>query len=231
MGLVVGWAMVFAPLTSALAMGLIAYPLYRRRPGGMAAFQRSGLWWWFGTLAVLVALGASAYPELFRWSAPSQSADVSIAGFLLWAAVGVVGALVVEIADDRIFKRDDRAVNQAFLDVLPKAARSPGGLRVAVVGMAALEEAAFRALLLGFVIGPIGVEPWVAAALCAIVFGVSHWYYGPRQIVLKTFGGAMFCIAALGAGWVAALVAHVVFNLVITELSTRHAVTDPTADR
>jgi hypothetical protein len=224
-GLVIGWATVLAPLTSAVVMGVIGYPLYRRRPGGMAAFERTGIYWWFGTLAVLTALGAMSYPELFEPRSPSVDDSVSAVTALGWCAAVVLGAFAVEWIDDRLgTPQDSAATTAAFVAVLPPFARSSGGLHAVVAIMAALEELAFRALMLGFLLTVVGTPTAAAGVICAVVFGVSHWWYGPRQVALKILSGAAFTVAALGGGWVAALVAHVVFNLVVTAISTRHAV-------
>jgi hypothetical protein len=223
-GLVVGWATVLAPLTSAVVMGVIGYPMYRRRPGGMAAFERTGIYWWFGTLAVLTALGTMSYPDLFDPQSPAVVDSVTPLAAVGWCAAAVIAALAVEWLDDRLGPESSTATTESFLAVLPPVARSSVGLHTAVAIMAALEELAFRALMLGFLIVVVGTPDALAAVLCAGVFGISHWWYGPRQVGLKTLTGAAFTVTALAGGWVVALVAHVAFNLVVTALSTRHAV-------
>nr|WP_250544238.1 CPBP family intramembrane glutamic endopeptidase [Canibacter zhuwentaonis] len=85
--------------------------------------------------------------------------------------------------------------------------------------VALCEEFVFRALVLGSLLHEWELPKAVAAGLVAIAFGLSHWYYGVRQVALKLIIGSALVWAALFGGWVSAVLAHVALNVALTAIS------------
>lgn len=81
-----------------------------------------------------------------------------------------------------------------------------------------LEEMVFRAIGLGGLLGAWALSEPIAASICAVAFGLSHWYFGWLRVILKILVGVVFTTVALSAGWVAAALAHLMVNIVLTAI-------------
>nr|WP_250544776.1 CPBP family intramembrane glutamic endopeptidase [Canibacter zhuwentaonis] len=113
------------------------------------------------------------------------------------------------------------AANAKYEDALPVWARSGGGGQYVLLALLALcEEFVFRAVALGSLLYEWELSKEIAAALVAIAFGFSHWYYGVRQVALKLIIGLVLVWAALLGGWVSAVLAHVALNIALVAIST-----------
>lgn len=208
-----------------LLMGVIGYPLARRRPGGMRAFQRSGFTWWIITLTAIVTTVAVFGAASFAPMAPSDH-DPELSRLLLFPVVGTSALIVFELVFEWLTTRygtspQAKIAKERYDSALPRWAYGTWRTCLLLVVIAVLEECVFRAIALGGLIHGFGLSKLFAAGVCVVAFGLCHWYYGWRQIALKTVDGAILVWVALGAGWVAAAVAHAVWNVVLTLVSSR----------
>lgn len=222
---IVGIVAVGAAVLQVALMGFIGYPIARRRPGGMAAFRRSGFTWWLGVLILVTVLGLIALPDTHSWWYPSQH-GASFGRLLAGAAVAFLACLAVELAAERIFfgARDSEsrvAANAKYEGALPVWARTGAAQYVLLALVAVLEEFVFRGIALGSLWYEWDLAKGVAAGIVAVAFGFSHWYYGFRQITIKLMVGSVLVWAALTGGWVAAALAHVLLNCTLTAISAR----------
>lgn len=221
---------VLAPcsmLLQILLMGVIGYPIARRRPGGMEAFRRSGFLWWMVTLIGVSILGFLAIEGAKVWYFPSRH-GASIGRLLVASIVGVLLCLLVELSAERLSLiggdlHAREAANARYEGALPTWGRDGAGQYVILGLVALLEEFVFRSLALGGLLDAWDLPKVVAAGLVAAAFGLSHWYYGGTQVLLKTVIGSVLVWAALTGGWLSAALAHVVLNLVLTAISDSRA--------
>lgn len=224
---IVGLIAAGAALVQIALMGFVGYPLARRRPGGMAAFRRSGFMWWLIVLLLVSALGLATVPNVYSWFYPSQHGPV-LGRLALGAGAAFVVCLLVELAAERIFfgARDSEqrmAANAKYEGALPLWARSGGAQYALLALVAVLEEFVFRSVALGALLYEWDLPKGIAAGIVAIVFGFSHWYYGFRQITIKLIVGSILVWGALTGGWVASAIAHVALNVSLTAISVRRA--------
>ncbi len=217
---------VASPVLQVAAMGFIAYPIAVRRPGGMDRFRRSGFVWWLATLITVLLVAVLSDPGLLDPTSPATGAP-GVVAVLIGAAAGAMALVVIEIAGDAwVTRRGGTAAQQGrdrYESALPTWATGSRA-EPALLGITAvLEEAVFRAVALGALIGAWSIEPAVAGAIVAVAFGAAHWYYGVWQITLKVIGGAALCAVAVEAGWAAAAVGHLVANLGLVWIARRGA--------
>lgn len=215
---------VASPVLQVAAMGFIAYPIAVRRPGGIERFHRSGFAWWLATLTTVLLVAAVSDPGLLDPAAPATGTP-SVAAMLVGAVAGAIALIVIEIAGDTwVTRRGGTAAQRGrdrYESALPTWAAGPGA-EPALLGITAiLEEAVFRAVALGALIGAWAIEPIVAGAIVAAAFGAAHWYYGVWQITLKVIGGAALCAVAVETGWTAAAAGHLVANLTLVWIARR----------
>ena len=216
------------PVLHALLMGMIGYPLATRRRGGLARFHRSGFTWWLIALTVVLVLVLTSHPGQLALGNPDS--DLAADRVLLIAVLALIACLCLESGGallQRAIRRNeqDRGA-QRYDNALPDWARTPAVETTLLAVTAVLEEAVYRAVGLTWLTADAGASGGLAIAITAIAFGAAHWYYGPRQIVLKTLLGVVLGIAALKAGWVAAAVAHVALNVLLVALAARVARND-----
>ena len=224
---VLGAVAVGAPVTHGLLMGTIGYPMATRSRQAMARFHRSGFTWWLLTLAVVVCAGLVLAPEALDAGAPTGSVP-SLGVALALFCVGLLGCLAVEIAGAALsrWRRTESAARgaQRYTGALPLWAATPRVELILLVVTAGLEEAVYRGVALHWFLDDLGAQSWVAVVVVAVAFGAAHWYFGVRQMVLKSaLGLVLGIVAVLGAWWVAAL-AHAALNcalLLITRLNQR----------
>lgn len=222
---ILGIVAVAAPLVQILLMGVIGYPIAKRRPGGMAAFSRSGFTWWIGVLALISVVALVLMPDTLSWTYPSEHAfSVGRWGFAI--GVTLVFCLLVELVGERILigplhsERRQRA-SEKYEGALPTWARSGGAQYGVLSVIAVLEEFVFRAVALGGLWLAWELPKFLAAGLVAFAFGMAHWYYGFRQVTIKLIVGSAMVWCALSAGWAAAAIAHVLLNIVLTVITNR----------
>lgn len=223
----IGIIALAAPVIQIAAMGFIGYPVARRRPGGMEKFKSSGFIWWIGTLAVIAVVGSIAQGESRAFHFPSLH-EPSIVRILGGAASAFVVSVLIELVAERLFfgRRDDLARRKAaekYEGALPVWARQ-GVNQIALLALVAvLEEYIFRSLALGSMWHIWDLPKSVAAGLVAVVFGISHWYYGFRQIAIKLIVGSALVWAALFGGWIAAALAHLALNVTLSIIASRRS--------
>lgn len=223
---IVAFAALGSPILQSLLMGVIGYPLARRTPGGMDAFRRSGFTWWLITLLVVIVAALIRAPEYLEWTAPSvHHLTVTRVGVTMVAAIAALGAIELGAAwiDRRFPSAKAQAGHERYNSALPKWAGTMGSETALLSLTAFLEEAVYRGVALSGLVLSLGLEKAAGAGIVAVAFGVAHWYYGTRQVLLKMAMGSVFCAVALSSGWVVAACVHVLFNvgLVVIESSRR----------
>lgn len=205
-----------APAVQSLLMGMIGYPIARRRPGGMAAFHRSGFTWWLIALAGLIVVGLVVSPSLLRAGAPSRH-DVTLARIVVTVLAAVLVVVLVEVVAEVAARRAARSSGapDRYQEALPTWARAPWSESALLSVLAVVEEAVYRGIALGGLLLAWDLSKPVASGLVAVAFGVAHWYYGFRQVLIKMVVGSVLVSAALSSGWVVAAVCHVAVNLIL----------------
>lgn len=209
-----------ASALQALLMGMIGYPIAVSRRRGLETFHRSGFAWWIITLVVLVATALLSSPGVLSPKHPSAS-GTSLVSIVIFGVVGAGAALFVEVAANVLRRRassPDRG-SERYEDALPEWARVPAIELGLLASLAVLEELAYRCLGLGWLVRDLGLPSVVGVTVAAMAFGVAHWYYGLRQIVLKTLLGLVFGSTAILGGWPAAALAHLLLNVLLIELN------------
>ena len=229
----IGIAAAAAAVIQIVLMGFIGYPIARRRPGGMAAFHRSGFTWWMIVLVLLSALGLLLLPATNAWTYPTLN-KVSVEVFFLISAAAFIVCLSVELVSERIrFGAGDRERHLAeiarYEGSLPEWARSGGAQYALLITLAVLEEFVFRAVALGSLLYEWDLPKWISAGIVVVAFGLSHWYFGLRQIVIKLVLGSALVWAALSGGWIAAALSHVALNITLVAISNRRSRKIPTS--
>lgn len=228
---IIGVVALLIAVVQIAAMGFIGYPIARRRPGGMAAFRRSGFTWWLGILVAVSVVALIVNPDTRSVWYPSSHGD-SVTRFLVGAGVGLVIMVLIELGGERVMfgERDSEsriAANAKYEGALPIWARG-GTTQLGLLALVALlEEFIFRNVALGSLWYEWELPKAVAAGLVTVAFGFAHWYYGFRQIALKLVVGSVLTWAALTGGWLAAAVAHMAGNICLTLISQHRASRPP----
>jgi len=217
-----------APLVQSLLMGVIGYPLAKRRPGGMETFRQSGFTWWIIAIAVICAIAAGVQPALFAFMAPSAH-EASPVRFFAIFAIGTAIAVAVDVVTERLAglsmsESARRHERERYEGALPAWVHG----QVAEMGMlsvvAVLEEGVYRAVALGALLGAWGFEKPLASGIVCVAFGLAHWYYGVRQVLIKMIVASVFVWMALSAGWVVAALGHALMNVILTYISAHKTV-------
>jgi membrane protease YdiL (CAAX protease family) len=207
-----------------LLMGMIGYPLAMRGRGGLERFHRSGFTWWLIALSIVVVLVVSSHPGELDPGNPASglAADrVMLAAVLALVACLCLESFAALLQHARQGTAQDRGA-QRYESALPEWARTPG-IETALLGVTAvLEEAVYRGAGLTWLTDGAGASVAVAVCVSSVAFGAAHWYYGPRQIIVKSLLGVILGIAALSAGWIAAAIAHLALNTVLVLASRSH---------
>jgi hypothetical protein len=214
---------LLTPLVQVALMGVIGYPLASRRPDGMARFRRSGFTWWLISLAV-VGLVAALTVDDVPWGSLAGH-DTPVLRWVVAAAVGFVLLLAIESAYEVATRRSTSDVISAERERYESSLPAWAGTTGAEIGVlslvAVLEEWLYRGVGLAGLVGWADLSKPVAAGIVSIAFGAAHWYFGPRQIWLKSIDGAVLCWVAFTAGWPAAAAAHVLMNVALVLLARR----------
>ncbi len=205
-------------------MGFIGYPIAVSRRRGLETFHRSGFAWWLVTLGLIVLLTVASHPSTLGARNPA-SGHLSVAYVVAVGLVGAIACLLAEVAASWIRARrrgalPDRGTSR-YEDALPAWARNPPAEVALLVVMAVLEEAVYRGVGLTWLASEVDLDAFWAVLICAVAFGLAHWYYGARQILMKTILGLIFGAVAWTNGWFAAVVAHVFLNLMLVGLGRR----------
>jgi membrane protease YdiL (CAAX protease family) len=206
-------------------MGMIGYPIAMRRRGGLERFHQSGFTWWLITLTVVLVLVLTSHPGQLDPANPASS--LAADRVLLAAVLALVACLCLESSGALLQRARQGAAqdrgSQRYESALPKWARTPG-VETTLLGVTAvLEEAIYRGIGLTWLTNYAGASVAIAVGVSAVAFGAAHWYYGPRQIFLKTLLGVILGITALTAGWIAAAIAHFALNTLLIALASRVA--------
>lgn len=220
----IGIVALAAPILQAGMMGFIGYPRARRRPGGMEAFGRSGFTWWLLTLVLIIVLAAATRPAALDPSVPSQH-DLTAARIVVVIIGAVAAMLAIESLAELWGKRSPlaREARLRYESALPRWAGNPR-TEAAVVSLAGgLEEIVYRAIALGALLTAWELDKPIAAGAVAVAFGLAHWYFGPRVVLVKMIVGSVLCAAAFAGGWVAAALSHILLNLTLTIIARRAA--------
>lgn len=114
-----------------------------------------------------------------------------------------------------------RVAHERFENSAPVWAKRGALFTLLICVMALLEEAVFRAIGLGGMWHIFGLPKIFAAGISALFFGLSHFYYGWRQIIVKAIDGAILVWIALSSGWVMAAVVHILLNIILVSLSDK----------
>lgn len=214
---ILGLVALATPLVQTALMGFIAYPLATRSAAAMERFHRSGFAWWVVALVAVTGAGlvldgdrlASAAPRVVDPSA-GVTAGVALVALLLCLAVEVGGTRLVG---------DGSSGARRYDEAVPTWAARPERQVLLLGAIALLEEAVYRGIALTWLVRDTSLPTVVAVAVVAVAFGLAHWYYGPRHVVLKTVTGVVLGVAAVLGGWMVAAVVHVVLNVVLVLLS------------
>lgn len=222
--IVLGIVALLAPVMQAALMGVVGYPLARRRgPDGMARFHRSGFTWWLVTLALLAAAGTVAFWGALP-SGPLAGHPQSWARLFASASIGFVAMTAVEslyeVLSTRHGGRRYRAERERYESAVPDRLRN-GPLELVLLGLVGvLEEYVYRGFALYGLLELTGGNKPVAAGLTAVGFGAAHWYYGWRQVWLKSLDGAVLAAVALSAGWPASALVHGAVNVALATMAS-----------
>jgi hypothetical protein len=214
---------LLTPLVCVALMGVVGYPLATRRPDGMARFHRSGFTWWLISLVVVASIAALTVDDV-PWTSLAGR-DTTVLRWVVSVAIGFVLLLAIESAYEVATRRSTSEVVSAererYDSSLPAWASSPR-TEIGVLSLVAvLEEALYRGVGLAGLVGWANLSKPVAAGIVSVAFGAAHWYFGPRQIWLKSIDGAVLCFVAFAAGWPAAAAAHVLMNVALVVLARR----------
>jgi len=189
----------------------------------MARFHNSGFEWWLIALGLMVVIGLVLEPQLLHLTMPSKH-DVTPLRALIVFGIGLAAVVTIEVLAERLrlaWGRDGGIYRERYESGLPSWARAPQREAAVLVGVAVLEEAVYRGIVLGGAITLWALTDPAAAALSAGAFGAAHWYFGARQIVLKSLLGAVLVTVALASGWIVAAAVHAGLNLVLFGLERR----------
>jgi membrane protease YdiL (CAAX protease family) len=212
------------PLLTAFAFGL-TFAAYRAI-GGMplaARLDAHGFWIYPALLLVpgaAIALSDGARGVLERVElAPAGPAAALVAG----------GAVALGLAQYRldlgllVLAKRAAARRDALLKVLDGRESALAAFRPPLVPMivlsilvAAAEELLWRGYLFAYLDGVRGWGAAVALAVCSLGYGAVHYYFGLRNVAVKAFHGAIWgTLILVGAGLLAAILAHVTFELCV----------------
>ncbi len=211
-----------APLLVPLGYGLAAvagYAAYGQR--GIAEANRHGLAIYavsiLGVLACVVMTGLAG-PEVVAW----LDFDLTAAGTAAWLVVAVVAGVglyraerCVAILTRRIAERD-RSLG-GLLDgatgSLAPGAYGPSATALLTVVIVVCEELLWRGVLVHGAREHWGMTAAAACASSGAAFGVYHYFFGLRGIVMKgVHGCAWAALLVVTGSLLAPIVSHLTFN-------------------
>lgn len=214
-----------APILQVALMGFIGYPMSRGSASRMARFHKSGFQWWLIALGLVVIVGLVVQPQLLTLTEPSKY-DVTALRAIIGFALGLSVLVGIELLAERLRLAwgpgpDGAKHRERYESGIPKWARTPPREALVLTTTAVIEEAVYRGIVLVGAITVWGLSEPLAAALSAGAFGAAHWYFGGRQIILKSLIGAVLVTIAFSSGWIVAAAAHVGLNLVLLVMERR----------
>jgi len=87
---------------------------------------------------------------------------------------------------------------------------------LAIVPAAVLEELIWRGYLIPALVALWSLDVWLALLVSSLAFGIHHAHFGLRQIGIKAVHGALWGLLVLfSASLLPAMIAHIVFNLLV----------------
>jgi CAAX amino terminal protease family. len=95
----------------------------------------------------------------------------------------------------------------------PERYRGLGWYAVGYAGQSTMEEAIFRAGLVGAVPVAVGVSPRVAVVVAAVGFGLAHADRGPAGVVVTGTTGLVYGVGFLTAGLPGVAAGHTLQNV------------------
>lgn len=215
------------PALTAVAFGLV-FAAYRAIGGWplVARLDAHGFWIYPALLLVPgVAILASADAR-----AVVESVDVAPSGFSAIAVAAVAaGAVALGAAQYRldllsaVLARRLAGRRDALLKLLDGREDALGTFRPPLVALAVMsivvataEEILWRGYLLTWLREDQGWSVVGALALSSLSYGAVHYYFGARNVVVKALHGAVWgALLLAGAGLLAAVLAHVTFELCV----------------
>ena len=212
------------PVVQVFLMGLIGYSWARRKPERMIVFRRSGFYWWGAALTVNIVVAFVIAPHSIPMGSLAGN-DWTATRFILSILIGLSVLIAIEFGYEifsiRLSGQAIPPSRAKYEAALPPALRNPSRETVALAAVGALEEVVYRGLALGGLLFWAGLSEPVSCGIASVAFGLGHLYFGPSQLFLKSAEGAVFCSVALSAGWPAALIAHVVLNVILVTIGNR----------
>lgn len=210
--------LVAAAVLPAFALALLATSALTRRPGARASVAATAPLLYLLVLGV-VTLAAAAQTG---WSARELGLTapgllglpvaLALPPFVLLAASCGLAAYFGELALAAHWPKGSplRRTGPA-LEAVTALSRSRHTLAAVGVSTAVLEELLWRGYLLRGLMAVTGAM--VAVFVQAIVFGVNHASFGPRDVVAKTLSGALWgALTLLLASVGPAIIAHLTFQ-------------------
>lgn len=172
-------------------------------------------WACVAVVAVIIAVSPGAVPSDFGLTLPAKWFTVEVLPYEPSAiAGGVAGLLLVSVIALLIHRKlakagvgsagGIKALQQAGLDtfraMLP---RTPAERRLAIavaVTAGICEELIYRGFLIAFGVGVLGLHPYVAGGLAALLFGAAHLYQGWLGMIRVTCFGVLMTGLYLSTG-------------------------------
>lgn len=225
------YLVVFFPLLAGVGFGLIQSLL--QAAFGLRANRllvRFGGWIYLVFLSVPVCAVARHAGEQqalaamgLRWPAfpPLPTALTVIAAGLAAAALGCLlylNELVLSSALGRWLPRNSplAGVVEGRSRLLKEQAPGFVGYMGCSALIVAAEEFVWRGFLIYFLVTRMAVSMPAAILLTAALFGLNHAYYGARNVLLKTFDGAIWgLLQALAGSLLAPITSHLTFQLFV----------------
>ena len=161
-----------------------------------------------GAVAVAgVAIGELDLTTLGLGSTARTPAAVAV-GLGLGAGLSFLMILQVWLLDRLGVSVEDTAAG-----LYPDSYAGLGWYAVGYAGQSTMEEAIFRAGLVGAVPAVLPVSPPLAAVLAAVAFGLAHADRGPAGVVLTTTTGLVYGAGFLLVGLPAVVAGHTLQNV------------------
>lgn len=202
-----------------------------RAPGATTVSTKAFTWGLPAAVGVLGGLGLFVSADSLGWHVPGASVPPAVSWLPGWCWPGPFGVIAVLLGVVVAFGGE---VLVAAAPVIATG-RRPGGLSVhrafaerpavlaASTSLTAVgEEIIYRGLWVGLLVATFGVPGWAAVAVAALVYAANHWYLGAGVVRQKTWSGVVYGVVylACGGALIAAVLTHVLHNLVVAAVAT-----------